>query len=137
MLRSDSSVDPHAELASPSLTRFPDAPPLRPGIPLKFPLPTALLFFALAACTSAVTREGSPADREVAYRCANGETVAVRYFPAHGIARLIRHGQSLDLQQKPSGSGFLYTNGPNTIRGKGDALTLEIGRMAPMSCTAR
>ena len=52
-------------------------------------------------------------------------------------AVLLRHGQAIELHQQPSGSGFVYSNGPNTIRGKGDELRVEIGRMVPMLCTAR
>src|SRR5690606_4545677 len=29
-----------------------------------------------------------------------------------------------------------YSNGPNTLRGKGDALTLELGRRVPIHCRA-
>ena len=50
---------------------------------------------------------------------------------------LVRGGRTLELQQQPSGSGFVYSNGPSTVRGKGDELTLEIGRMAPIACRAR
>ena len=42
----------------------------------------------------------------------------------------------IDLAQQRSASGFIYSNGPNTIRGKGDALTIEIGRMVPIQCQA-
>lgn len=49
---------------------------------------------------------------------------------------LVRGGRTLELQQQPSGSGFIYSNGPNTVRGKGDELVLEIGRMAPIRCLA-
>lgn len=103
--------------------------------------PIALLpLCVLAACTTTpppVTNDGSPDDREVAYTCSNGETIAVRFFPANGVAVLVRNGQTIELQQQPSGSGFAYSNGPNTVRGKGDELTVEIGRMVPLRCTAR
>jgi len=72
----------------------------------------------------------------VAYRCARGESVRVTYFIDQERALLERNGTTIELQQKPSGSGIIYSNGPNTIRGKGKDLTLEIGRMAPIQCHA-
>ncbi len=90
------------------------------------------------ACTlNHPTNDNSPNNREVAFACTNNEAVSVRFFPAQGVAVLIRNGENIELQQQPSGSGFIYSNGPNTIRGKGDDLTVEIGRMAPLQCKAK
>ena len=75
--------------------------------------------------------------REVAFTCANGETLSVHFLMAKGVAVLVRNGRTIELQQQPSGSGFIYSNGPNTIRGKGDDLIVEIGRMAPIQCKAK
>ena len=66
-----------------------------------------------------------------------GESLSVRFLPAQGVAVLVRNGKTIELQQQPSGSGFIYSNGPNTIRGKGNDLTVEIGRMVPIQCKAR
>lgn len=88
-------------------------------------------------CTPIVSQHSSPQSREVAYTCTDGQNVSVRFFPEQGVATLLRHGETIELQQKPTGSGFLYSNGPSSIRGKGDDLTLEIGRMASLQCTAR
>jgi hypothetical protein len=49
----------------------------------------------------------------------------------------MRNGENIPLSQQPSGSGFMYSNGPNTIRGKGNDLTVEIGRMVPIQCSAK
>ena len=62
--------------------------------------------------------------------------IAVRHKPQDGAFRLKINGRPIELQQQRSGSGFLYSNGPNTVRGKGNELTLEIGRMAPIACKA-
>jgi membrane-bound inhibitor of C-type lysozyme len=94
------------------------------------------LFAAALLCACSATPP-APADLDVAFACTHGESVSVRFSPAHGTAVLTRHGERMELQQQPSGSGFIYSNGPNTIRGKGDDLTLEIGRMAPIECKAR
>ncbi|MCE7032926.1 MliC family protein [Lysobacter sp. GX 14042] len=103
------------------------------------PAPTALTALSaalLAACTT-TTPAGGDAIREVAFDCTNGETLSVRFDQARERATLVRHGNEIELPQQVSGSGFIYSNGPNTIRGKGDALTVEIGRMVPIECTAR
>lgn len=98
---------------------------------------TALATLALAACTTTPPPGEAAADmREVAFTCANGASLSVRFFPIQGIAVLVRNGENIELDQKVSGSGFLYSNGPNTIRGKGDDLTVEIGRMVPLQCKA-
>lgn len=103
----------------------------------------ALIAATAVSClvTACVARppidDGSANFREVAFTCANGPDVSVRFFPAQGVAVLVRNGATLELQQQPSGSGFIYSNGPTTIRGKGDELTVEIGRMVPLRCKAK
>lgn len=72
----------------------------------------------------------------VRYRCEPQQNVTVTYFVDQERAQLERAGSTVELKQQPSGSGFIYSNGPNTIRGKGDDLTLEIGRMAAIQCKA-
>jgi membrane-bound inhibitor of C-type lysozyme len=89
-----------------------------------------LAAIAVSACSSAPSQD---ADREVAFTCANGESISVRFSPANSKAVLIRGGQGIELPQQPSGSGFVYSNGPNTIRGKGLDLTVEVGRMVPIN----
>ncbi len=93
-----------------------------------------LIAMAVGACSSATPAD---ADREVAFTCANGDSVAVRFSPGNRKAVLIRGGQGVELSQQPSGSGFVYSNGPNTIRGKGQDLTVEVGRMVPIQCKSR
>lgn len=101
-------------------------------------MPSRLLISCAAVFVSAcaaVTPE--PVQQEVDFVCSNGEKLAVRFMTAGERAVLLRHGQAIELQQRPSGSGFIYSNGPNTIRGKGDQLTVEIGRMLPIECRAQ
>jgi len=87
-----------------------------------------------AACTAAPNAD-TPGDViRAPYQCDNGESIEVRYFPAQGVAVLVRHDKPLELQQQRTASGFHYSNGPYSIRGKGSALTLEVGRMAPIQC---
>lgn len=75
-------------------------------------------------------------ETRVQYQCSTGDQVEMRFFPLQGVGVLVRHGATIELQQMPAASGFVYSNGPNTVRGKGDELVLEIGRMVPIRCTA-
>ncbi|MDH5858597.1 MliC family protein [Lampropedia aestuarii] len=98
---------------------------------------------ALAACTSTLTKHDDQAKAAqsgvnvVDYQCQNGESVRVSYFIDQDKALLERNGDAIELQQRPSGSGMIYSNGPNTIRGKGKELSLEIGRMLPIECVQK
>lgn len=101
------------------------------------PFVSALLATLIAcACASAPMNDSPPDVRDVAFTCVNGQSLSVRFFPTQETALLMRNGETIELRQQPSGSGFIYSNGPNTIRGKGDELMVEIGRMAPIRCKA-
>ena len=92
------------------------------------------------ACTSQppVTQPAQPPDvLNVRFACTNGESLSVRFFTQESRAVLTRNGEDIALEQQPSGSGFIYSNGPNTIRGKGKDLTVEIGRRVPLQCQER
>ena len=94
-------------------------------------------FRPLALVAGMLALVGAQAADEVIrahYACDQGEKIEVRYFPQKGTAVLVRHKKALELRQEVSGSGFIYSNGRTTIRGKGDDLTLEIGRRAPLDC---
>lgn len=101
------------------------------------PLATMFLSSLLLPGCSSLSGQGDPAsERRVVFACDDGETVEVRYFPLQGVAVLVRHGKTIELQQQPSGSGFIYSNGPSTVRGKGDEISVEIGRRVPIMCKA-
>lgn len=91
-----------------------------------------LALTALAACSSPPPAATPSAEHHVRFLCDNGQTLSVHFSDATAV--LTRNGSDITLQQQPSGSGFIYSNGPNTIRGKGDDLTVEIGRMVPLQC---
>jgi len=88
-----------------------------------------LLALGAAACTS------DAEVIEVEFSCINSADVTVRFFPDQELAVLLRNGEEIELPQQRSGSGFIYSNGPNTIRGKGNELSVEIGRMVPLQCS--
>ena len=98
---------------------------------------TAAVAIACTSPTPAPPTEPTPAVRTVRFTCTNGEWLSVRFFTEEARAILTRNGQDIALQQQPSGSGFIYSNGPNPIRGKGQDLTVEIGRRVPLQCQAR
>ena len=57
-----------------------------------------------AACAPMASHDTLPNDRAVTYHCSNGESVAVRFFPAQGVATLARGGRTIELQQQPAAS---------------------------------
>jgi membrane-bound inhibitor of C-type lysozyme len=94
-----------------------------------------LIAAAAAAGCAGRSRETVPAELPVHFTCTNGDALDVTFVPARRVAVLIRNDKPVDLAQQPAASGFVYSNGPNTIRGKGDELIVEIGRMVPLQCT--
>jgi membrane-bound inhibitor of C-type lysozyme len=98
----------------------------------------------LSSATAASQRNATPSvgdasaeRREVVFACQNGEEVVVRFLTTQGTAELVRSASTTELRQEPTASGFAYQNGPVAIRGDGDTLTMNIGRMKPVQCTAR
>ncbi len=92
---------------------------------------------APSAPPQATVYKGEPTNEiRTRFSCNDGDEVEMRFFNLQGVGVLVRHGESIELQQEPAASGFKYSNGPTTVRGKGDTLTLEIGRMMPIECKA-
>lgn len=95
----------------------------------------------LAACSTAPgtapAQAAQPADGFQPFHCTDGENVGLRFIPERNVAVLQRQGRTLELPQQVVASGFLYSNGPTAVRGKGQEFRLEIGRMAPIHCQAR
>lgn len=106
--------------------------------PMRLAVPSFLLSTLLSIGCSAPAYQGEPTgERRVQYVCGNGDEIEMRFFPLQGVGVLVRHGKTMELQQQPAASGFLYSNGPNTVRGKGSDLIIEVGRRAPIECQAR
>ena len=98
-----------------------------------------LLFLAaltVIGCSSNSSQHISSGFKEVSFTCNNGTPIKAHFFKNQKIAILIRDGEPTELQQEPSGSGFHYSNGTTSIRGKGNDLMIFNGRMAPIKCTA-
>ena len=102
------------------------------------PLQLPVLFAFLVVGCSAPVQQGEPTgERRVQFTCSNGEEVEMRFFPLQGVGVLVRNGKPMELQQQPAASGFIYSDGSTTVRGKGNELTIEVGRMVPIQCRAR
>jgi membrane-bound inhibitor of C-type lysozyme len=92
----------------------------------------------LAGCAGGSSLATGTTERTVRFfKCANGEQAEMRFFPAQGVGVLVREDRTWELQQQPAASGFLYSNGPNAVRGKGDELIVEVGRTVPLKCQAK
>jgi membrane-bound inhibitor of C-type lysozyme len=105
-------------------------------MPTRTGFPVAMVI-CLAGCAAPPPPLSDSAIQAATFTCDNGETVEMRFLPERGVGELVRGGRTLELQQRPAASGFIYSNGANTVRGKGEELRLEIGRMAPIHCHRR
>ncbi len=99
-------------------------------------LAALLTTVALTGCSTGMEASSENALTRVAYSCDRGMPIAVVFYPAEGRAELMRNDDVISLESVPVGSGFKYTSVQTTIRGKGDELILEVGRMAPITCKA-
>ncbi|MBM9535861.1 MliC family protein [Desulfobulbus alkaliphilus] len=90
-----------------------------------------------AGCTSTPSISTSSTEvQEVRFNCTDGQSLAVRFFPAQGVAVLVRNRETMELHEQVSGSGFIYSDGSTAIRGKSNDLTVEIGDQVPLRCMA-
>jgi arsenate reductase len=91
-----------------------------------------------AACSgpSAVPRTMVAPVGSVRFLCDNAETVEMQFLPDRTIARFDGGGGQgpIELAQQPAASGFHYTNGRITVRGKGDEIRVQVGAGAPLRC---
>jgi membrane-bound inhibitor of C-type lysozyme len=92
----------------------------------------------LAGCASqppVMQSFAQPADRgTMQFACGNGEKVEMQFFPDQGMSVLRRRGWTVDLPQRSVETGYSYSNGPTTVVGKGNELTIQIGHLAPIWC---
>jgi len=86
----------------------------------------------LAGC--ATLGGGKPGERRVTYACNYGPNLTVVYAPS--VARIESPDGTVTLEQRPSGSGFLYESATHSLRGKGNEITYTDRQMAPRQCRA-
>lgn len=98
----------------------------------------ALATLMLAGCASqppAMQAFSEPTDRSsMQFACGNGEKVEMQFYPEQGMGVLLRSGWTVDLPKQAAESGYAYSNGPTTVLGKGNELTIQIGHLAPIWC---
>lgn len=69
----------------------------------------------------------------ILFHCERDKTILITFHSEQALLDI--DNTEIRLPQQPAASGFYYSNGKYSVRGKGDKLTLEIGRMAPLECT--
>jgi membrane-bound inhibitor of C-type lysozyme len=95
-----------------------------------------LVLITLNACHHLAKTPSSLDYHEVIFNCLDGTSTRVQFYTNQDKATLIRNNQSVDLIQQPAASGYWYTNAKVSIRGKGNKMSVEIGRMAAITCHA-
>lgn len=109
-----------------------------PGMAMKALATVAIAGVLAAACgPTPPASDDTAAAREVVFSCDNGESLTVRFLQEQEIATLIRGEDSVDLPRQPSASGFMYSDGSTTIRGKGDELRVDVEGMEPLRCESQ
>jgi len=99
---------------------------------------STILALGLTACV-ATENTPTPSTKIVKYQCLNSKSLIVSFIPSNnndnGMA-VINHGdkKSITLPNQVVASGFLYTNGKYTLRGKDQKVTWTIGKMMPIPC---
>ncbi|MDO6562132.1 MliC family protein [Amphritea sp. 1_MG-2023] len=99
------------------------------------PMSGVVIAWLMVGCTHIPPLPDSQHYHEVLYQCERGSAM-VHFYLQQSRALLIRDNHTIELRQEPAASGFRYSNVKVTIRGKGDRMSLEIGRMMPIACEA-
>lgn len=98
----------------------------------------ALATLLLSGCASqppAPQAFGQPADTgSMQFACGNGEKVEMQFYPEQGRSVLRRSGWTVELPKRAAEAGYAYSNGPTTVLGKGNEMTIQIGHLAPIWC---
>lgn len=98
----------------------------------------ALATLLVSGCASqppAMQAFSAPADgSSMQYACGNGEKVEMQFYPEQGRSVMRRSGWTVELPKQAADSGYAYSNGPTTVLGKGNELTIQIGHLAPIWC---
>lgn len=91
----------------------------------------------LLSDTSGMARTGAAPKGDFSYVCTNGDSFTVRFGPADGSATLVRRGETMEMQRKPSDTGFLYATGNTNINGTAEQLSLNVPGFPPLACQSR
>jgi len=95
----------------------------------------ALLMTGCASQPPAMQAFSEPAPPgSMQFACGNGEKVEMQFYPEQGRSVLRRSGWTVELPKQAAESGYTFSNGPTTVHGKGNELTIQIGHLAPIWC---
>ena len=94
----------------------------------------AALLMTGCASSPPVMEMASGGERSMQFACGNGDRVEMQFLPEQGMGVLVRNGWTVGLPAQPTASGYAYSNGPTTVLGKGNELTIHIGHLAPIWC---
>lgn len=98
---------------------------------------TALLPLAVAACQTP-HRPGNTLDARMDgqffYSCTNGDRVEMRVAAEAGVAVLIRGEERLEMQRKPTASGFIYQSGQTMMLGNNNQLEINAPGLPTLQC---
>lgn len=100
---------------------------------------TIILMAALLAAGCTANQQQLPTDKLlIAFGCDRGENLDVAFYPQDERAVLHWRDQQYELPQQRSASGFWYASTASgvSLRGKGDALTVEHPDRPPLHCIA-
>ena len=104
----------------------------------------ALAAVLCAGCDTPQRREGDyeyssprPGERLEQFACRDGEQIQMHFMEAQGIALLTRRGRTMQLKLQSAESGYIYSNGPISVRSKGRDLRLQMEGMEAIECQSR
>ena len=97
----------------------------------------AALLMTGCASSPPVMEMASGGEHSMQFACGNGDRVEMQFLPEQGMGVLVRNGRTVGLPAQPTDSGYAYSNGPTTVRGKGNEMTIQIGFMTPIWCRGR
>jgi hypothetical protein len=103
-------------------------------------LSTGLLVAVLTTgCASVPAEKVAFGERSnnMQFACGNGDKVEMQFFPEEGMSVLVRNGWTVGLPQQATETGYAFSNGPTTVRGQGNEMTIQIGYLTPIWCRGR
>lgn len=98
---------------------------------------TVVLFSGCATQPAVQAFEEPVGNGSMQFACGNGEKVELQFYPEQNRGVLRRSGWTVDLPRRAANTGYAFSNGPTTVLGKGNELTIQIGHLAPIWCRSR
>ncbi|QSX33543.1 MliC family protein [Shewanella avicenniae] len=86
-----------------------------------------------SACQQLLPTRANPT---VNFLCKNDTALQVKFNNQQQYAEIHYQGETIQLAQQPSASGFYYANAQQQLRGKGKSLTLQLNPAQQIQCVA-